>query len=54
MPSASSEGSFGVTAASARGTAGRLAGRREVARPFRGHFLETAGELADVHPRRRV
>jgi hypothetical protein len=37
-----------------RSTAGRLAGRREVARRVRRRDLETAGELADVHRRRRI
>jgi hypothetical protein len=54
MASANSDHSFRAGAAFARGTAVRLAGRREVARPLRGRDLETAGELADVHRRRRV
>ncbi len=51
IPSANSDHSSRPGAAFARGTAVRLAGRREVARPFRGRDLETAGELADVHRR---
>ena len=54
LPSANSDHSFRAGAAFARGAAVRPAGRREVARPFRGRDLETAGELADVHRRRRV
>jgi hypothetical protein len=53
-PSATSDHSMRVGAAVARGAAVRQAGRREVARPFRRRDLETAGELADVHRRRRI
>jgi hypothetical protein len=52
-PSATSDNSMRVGADLARGTAVRNAGRREVARPFRRRDLEKAGELADVHCRRR-
>jgi len=51
-PSGRNDHSFRAGAVFARGTAVRLSGRREVARPFRGRDLETAGELADVHRRR--
>jgi hypothetical protein len=54
IPSANSDHSFRAGNAFAHGTAVRLAGRREVARPYCARDLEKAGELAGVHSRRRV